>query len=161
MMPGMVEDGVDALVARFRGDACEVRVSPRYEGSPLLECFAGDVVLHLFERTNPYHGGAGAARVIIQPEAERVDRLEPDDPSPLRSTESVAVSALLVSGVVERREDPFLVVDAGVRLVVSSDALPGELRVGDRVRFQSRAPIHGFVLAPERSGAAAATDDLV
>lgn len=161
MMRGMVEEGVDALVARFKGEACDVELSPRYEGSPLLECFAGELVLHLFERTNPYHSGAGKARVIIQPEAERCERLEPDDPAPMHGAEPVALSALAVTGVIQRRDDPFLVVDAGIRLVVAVDVLTPELQVGDRVRFQTRAPVHGFVLAPDRGAGLVATDDLV
>ena len=161
MMRAMVEEGVDAFIARFKAYASDVQVAARYEGSPLLECFAGDLVVHLFERTNPYHAGTGRARVIIQPEAASCVRLEPDDPAPARSAESVALSALAVTGVVALRDDPFLVVDAGIRLVVAFDALPSEVAVGDRVRFQSRPPIHGFVLPPERGGGYVATDDMV
>ena len=161
MMRGMVEEGVDAFIARFKAHACDVQLASRYEGSPLLECFAGDLVLYLFERTNPYHAASGRARVIVHPEAASCTRLDADDPAPARTVESVGASALSVSGVVDVREDPFLIVDAGVRLVVAVDALPAELAVGDRVRFESRAPVHGFVLPPERGGAHVATDDLV
>jgi len=161
MMPGMVEDGVDALVARFRAHAADVVVTARVEGSPLLECLTEEVVLHLFERTGPYLVAGGPARVIVQPETATLTRLEADDPSPIRSLEVTAVSAIAASGVVRACDAPFVVVDAGLPLVVAVDTLPADLREGDRVRFQSRAPLHGFVLPPERRGGGLSPDEQV
>jgi len=161
MMPTMIEDGVDALVTRFKAHATDVEVVARFEGSPLLECLAGDIVLQLFERTGPYLARSGSVRVIVQPEAATWERLPSDDPAPVRSLEVVGVSAIHASGVVVRRDDPFLVIDAGIALVVACASLDAEVTSGDRVRFESRSPIHGFVLPQSRTGAQIATDDLV
>lgn len=160
-MRTVIEEGVDALVARFKGHAADVEFTARVEGSPLLECLAGDVVLQLFERTGPYLARTGRGRVIVQAEAARCDRVAADDPGPRRSLEVTSVSGVKASGVVVRRDPPFLVVDAGVPLVVAFDALPDDVAVGDRVGFDSRAPVHGFVLPTTSSRVAVATDDLV
>lgn len=161
MMPGMVEEGVDALIERFKQHANEVSVASRYEGSPLIECLVGEHVLYLFERTNPYLSPAGAARVIVQPEAARCERLDPADAHASHRLEAVGHSAIVASGTVVQRDDPFLVVDAGVRLVVSFDELPDDVAAGDQVRFESRAPVHGFVLPPRRTQTQVSTDELV
>ncbi len=157
----MIEDGVDALVSRFSVHAAAVELTARVEGSPLLECLTADLVLHVFERTGPYLVAGGPARVIVQPETETLTCLDGDDPAPLRSIEVTAVSMITASGIVRSCEAPFVVVDAGLPLVVAVDRWPAALHEGDRVRFQSRAPVHGFVLPPERRGAALATDDQV
>ena len=157
----MFEDGVDALVARFSAHAASVELASRVEGSPLLECLADGVVLHVFERTGPYLAALGPARVIVQPETATLTRLEVDDPAPERSIEVTAVSAVTACGVVRLREDPFVVVDAGLPLVVAVDELPDGVQAGDRVRFQSRPPLHGFVLPPQAGRVTVPTDDLV
>jgi hypothetical protein len=161
MMPGMIEDGVDTLVARFARHAANVRLAARVEGSPLLECLADTFVLHVFERTGPYLVAGGPARVILQPETDTLETMAEGDPAPVHALEVTAVSAIAVHGVVQVRDDPFVVVDGGVPLVVSVDRIPVGLRQGQRVRFQSRSPVHGFVLPPEARRAALSTDDLV
>jgi hypothetical protein len=161
MMRRMFEDGVDALIARFSPHAAEVQLTARVEGSPLLECLADGVVLQVFERTGPYLVGLGRARVIVQPETATLTLLEEDDPAPERSVEVTAVSAIAVCGVIRLRDDPFVVVDAGLPLVVAVDELPDRAQAGQRVRFQSRSPLHGFVLAPEGRRPSIPTDDLV
>ena len=159
MMLAMVEDGMDSLVARFAAHAATVEVSARVEGSPLLECVTDDLILHVFERTGPYLAARGPARVIIQPETASLTRLEHVPEATERQIEVVAVSEFHVQGTVTMRDDPFVVVDAGIPLVVSVDDVPADLRVGDAVRFQSRAPVHGFVLPPERQAAPTLTPD--
>ncbi|TVR91866.1 MAG: hypothetical protein EA416_08765 [Trueperaceae bacterium] len=161
MMPNMIEDGVDAFIARFSAQAASVEVASRVEGSPLLECLTDDAVLYLLERTGPYVVSRGRARVIVQPETATLVRLDPDDLGPLRHLESLGVGVLVASGVVRSLDTPFVVVDAGVPLVVAADVAPDDLALGDRVRFQSRAPVHGFVLAPKRDRESVRTDDLV
>jgi hypothetical protein len=79
----------------------------------------------------------------------------------VRHVESLGGGVLVAAGVVVSLEAPFVVVDAGTPLVVAADAMPADLAVGDRVRFQSRAPVHGFVLPPLRDRGAVRTDDLV
>ena len=161
MMPDMIEDGVDAFIARFSAQAASVEVASRVEGSPLLECLTDDAVLYLLERTGPYAVSRGPARVVVQPETATLVRLDPGDPGPLRHVESLGVGVLVATGVVRSLEPPFVVVDAGMPLVVAADVVPDGLAVGDRVRFQSRAPVHGFVLPQERDRASVQTDDLV
>ncbi len=150
---------MDSLVTRFAAHAATVEVSARVEGSPLLECVADDLILHVFERTGPYLAQRGPARVIIQPETASLARIEDGPAVPERRVEVVAVSLVHAQGTVTLREDPFVVVDAGIPLVVSADDVPDDLRVGDAVRFQSRAPVHGFVLPPARQAAPALTPD--
>ncbi len=159
MMLAMVEDGMDSLVARFAAHAATVEVSARVEGSPLLECVTDDLILHVFERTGPSLAPRGPARVIVQPETASLTRLEPGPEAPERRIEVVALSVVHVQGIVTVRDDPFVVVDAGIHLVVSVDEVPDGVRVGDAVRFQSRAPLHGFVLPPERKTAPALAPD--
>lgn len=161
MMPGMIEDGVDALVARFAAHATTVEVASRVEGSPLLECLTDAAVLYLLERTGPYLAPRGTARVIVQPETSQLVRVEADDPAAARHVEALGAGRLVASGHVVAVEPPFVVVDAGIPLVVAVEALPDGLAVGERVRFQSRAPVHGFVLPATRDRAALRTDDLV
>ncbi len=161
MMRGMVEDGVDALMTRFAGHAAVVEVGARVEGSPLLECVADEVVLHVLDRTGPYLAERGPARVIIQAETAALERVELVEGALERHVEVVAVSAIIASGVVLLREDPFVVVDAGLPFVVTADELPDDLALGERVRFESRAPIHGFVLPPERRRSEIAPDEQV
>lgn len=161
MMRAMVEDGMDSLVARFAAHAATLEVSARVEGSPLLECVSDDLILHLFERTGPYVAPRGPARVIVQPETASLTRLEPGAEAPERRVEVVAVSVVHVQGIVTVRDDPFVVVDAGIPLVVSVDEVPDDVREGDAVRFKSRAPLHGFVLPPERKVPELAPDDQV
>jgi hypothetical protein len=161
MMPDMIEDGVDAFISRFAAQAASVEVASRVEGSPLLECLTDDAVVYLLERTGPYAVTRGRARVVVQPETAALVRLDPTDPGPLRHLESLGGGVLVASGLVRSLDAPFVVVDAGVPLVVAADVEPHDLAVGDRVRFQSRAPVHGFVLPPERDRLAVRTDDLV
>lgn len=161
MMPDMIEDGVDAFISRFAAQAASIEVASRIEGSPLLECLTDDAVLYLLERTGPYAVSRGRARVIVQPETATLVRLDPGDPGPLRHVESLGVGALVATGVVRSLEVPFVVVDAGIPLVVAADVTPQDLVVGDRVRFQSRAPVHGFALPPVRDRVPERTDDLV
>lgn len=161
MMPDMIEDGVDALVARFAAYATTVEVASRVEGSPLLECLTDTTVLYLMERTGPYLAPRGVSRVIVQPDTALLVRVETDDPAPERHVEAQGAGRLVAGGLVVAIDPPFVVVDAGFPLVVAADVRPDDLATGDRVRFQSRAPVHGFVLPPVRDRVAIRTDDLV
>ncbi len=157
----MIEDGVDALVARFTAHATNVEVASRVEGSPLLECLTDAAVLYLLERTGPYLAPRGVARVIVQPDTQQLVRVASDDPAPPRHVEALGAGRLVASGLVIAIDPPFVVVDAGIPLVVAVEALPEDLATGERVRFQSRAPVHGFVLPPTRDRGVVRTDDLV
>jgi hypothetical protein len=148
MMPGVLEESVEAFVGRFRDAAAEVTLTGHVEGDPLRECLVAGVVLQVFERTGPYLVASGPARVILHPECDAVEVVTLPSAESGREVEVVGVSRLRASGVVVERDDPFLVVDAGVPLVVAvTDGVP-EIGVGTHVRFTSRAPVHGFVLPP-------------
>jgi hypothetical protein len=158
MMRLVLEDSVEGFVSRFRSVAVEVAVAGRVEGDPLLECIIDGRALHVFERTGPYLVRGTSARIILHVECDEVAAV---DAAEDKHFEVVGVSALSVHGVVRQREDPFLVVDAGVPLVVGLTGPMPDLTVGGSVRFTSRAPVHGFVLPGASVRAAADHDDLV
>lgn len=141
----MLEDSPEGFASRWSRYAAEVELFPRTEGNPLIECRAGDVMLQLFERTGPYLSRPGARRVIIHPLTDAVERLEPGvEPTLLAN----GISSLQAQGTVVATEGEFLVVDAGVPLVVGVRGEPlSGLRVGDSVRVDCPAPVHGFVLS--------------
>jgi hypothetical protein len=159
MMPAVLEESVEAFVARFRRAAAQVVLSSHVEGSPLLECLVAGHALHLFERTGPYLARVGPASVIVHAEC---DAVEPVTEEGAPRIEVVGVSSVVCEGIVLERDDPFLVVDVGAPIVVGVSAPLGAVAVGDRVRFASRPPLHGFVLPrPSASATPRHQDDLV
>lgn len=158
MMRGVLEDSVEGFVLRFRSAAADVALGGHVEGSPLLECVVGGVAIDVFERTGPYLARSGAARVILHVECEGVERLAPDAPVRLEVT---GVSALRVDAAVVSADEPFLVLDAGFPLVVGVTGAFPEVRAGDVVRVEARAPVHGFVLPRPTARAPASLDDQV
>lgn len=141
----MLEDSPEGFASRWARYAAEVELFPRTEGSPLLECKAGSAMLQLFERTGPYLSRPGAKRVIIHPLADAVERV-PSDTVPTLAANGI--SSLQAQGTVLAVEGEFVVVDAGVPLVVGlRGELPDGLAVGESVRFDSPAPVHGFVIS--------------
>ncbi len=59
------------------------------------------------------------------------------------------------------RDDPFLIVDVGVPLVIGVTTPIPELAVGEVVRFATRPPIHGFVLPNAAARIPASSDEQV
>lgn len=145
-------------MTRWRTYAADAYVFPHLEGTPLLEVRAGGAILQVLERTGPYGSAPGRARVILNP---TVRRLEPGgEAEPGLAT--AGIGALAACGPVLLREGNMVVVDAGVPLVVGvEEPLPDDLAIGDRVRFESRPPIHGFVVPSPRRGPAGQADDAV
>jgi hypothetical protein len=143
----MFEESVESFVAAWRAHAAPVELFSGVEGTPLLECMAAGKVFHLFERTAPYSAPVGPARVIIHPVTEALEPL----PSAQRSLEVLGISRLRARGQLVHWRPPFAVVDVGVPLVVGLfNALPAGMPLGEYVRFDSQAPVHGFVLPTER-----------
>ncbi len=161
MMQAVFEESVEGFVTRFRASAAEVTLAGRLEGSPLLECLVDGVAVHVFERTGPYLAASGPARVILNLECDALERLDGEPDVRTSRIEVVGVSALAVDGVVRECDEPFLVVDAGTTLVVGMTGAFPDVGIGDRVRFVSRAPVHGFVLPRTAARTTSAADDQV
>lgn len=150
----MVEESPEAFVNRWRRHTAEVELFARTEGSPMLECRSGDLILQLFERTGPYQSRPGTAHVIINPVIEELSVVSGDEPVAPPQTECLGVSRLRANGTVLERDGRTLVVDAGLPLVVSSfEKLPEAVQAGTNVRLTSIAPVHAFVVADHVSTA--------
>ena len=142
----MVEESPESFISKWRRHAAQVELFAHTEGSPLLECGFGDVVMQLFERTGPYQSRPGAALVIINPVIEELRVMSGPQQAP--HVESVGLSRIRLIGTIVERDGRSLVVQAGVPLVVSSlTGLPEEARVGAEVSVTSIAPVHAFVVA--------------
>lgn len=146
----MIEDSPEGFISRWGEYAASVELFPHTEGSPLLECRAGEALVQLFERTGPYLARPGPARVIIHPVAERVERVaEGEDDRP--GVEVTGVSRIEACGTVVAVDGQLVVVDAGVPLVVAALERPERaFSAGEVVWFASRAPVHGFVIFEDR-----------
>lgn len=146
----MIEDGPDSFTQQWRRFAAEATLFGRPEGSPLLEIEVAGVVLQLLERTNPYLGMPGRARVLVQPSTDDLEVCGDGDEGTM--LEVPWRGALRAQGPVLHREGRLLVVDAGTPLVVDVRGLAdGDgPRPGAHVRFMAMPPIHGFVLPRER-----------
>lgn len=159
----MIEDSPETFVQRWRPFAAEARLFARTEGSPLLEAEVGGAVLQLFERTNPYVGEPGSARVVVHPVVERIERADEAGAPGAggKRMEVPARGALTAVGPVLMRDDALLVVDAGAPLVVAAvTAPPDDIGPGAWVRFTAEPPIHAFVLPKPRSTAPSPDDAL-
>lgn len=142
----MVEESPESFISKWRRHAAQVELFAHTEGSPMLECRAGDVIMQLFERTGPYQSRPGTALVIINPVIEELTVLGEQLEEP--HVESLGVSRIRLTGVIIERDGRNLVVQAGLPLVVSSlDRLPEAARVGASVNITSIAPVHAFVVA--------------
>ena len=152
MLPAMIEDGPEAFVKRWGTYAGDAVLFARPEGSPLLEAGVAGTVVQLLERTNPYLAAPGAARLLVNPTAVRI---EATDEAPPRLTVP-SRGALEGAGRVVEREGRVAVIDAGwpVVLALPSDGADDAVE-GAWVRFEADPPIHGFVLPPERRSAPA------
>lgn len=151
----MFEESVESFITQWRPYAADITLFPRTEGSPLLECRAGDAIFGVLERTGPYAAPPGAAKLIlhvmtesVQVSDEQVQALEVSGPSRLSAT-----------GVVLLRQGQMVVVNAGVPLVVGSfSVLPDDLAAGAWVRLSTLPPVHGFLVPRVLRSTLAATD---
>lgn len=141
----MIEDGPDAFMKRWREYASDAVLFARAEGSPLLEAEVGGTVVQLFERTNPYLGSPGAARVLVNPTATLIE------PTADETRELVVPTRGTVAGCgrVVATEGRIVVVDAGTPIVLACEqaSLAEVATIGAWVRFEAALPIHGFVVS--------------
>ena len=143
----VIEESVESFILQFKPYAADVEILPHIEGSPLLECLVAGKILHLMERTAPYISVAGRAKVILNAVSESVSATE----ETTKAFSAPVLGRLKAQGVVLEREQRVLVIDASVPLVVSSFSdIPPEIAPGDWIKFESLAPIHGFVMQPEK-----------
>jgi len=143
----MVEESPESFISKWRRYAAQVELFAHTEGSPMLECRVGDVIMQLFERTGPYQSRPGTALVIINPVIEWLT-VSPGEPLEEPRVESLGLSRLRVTGTIVERDGRNLVVQAGLPLVVSSlERLPEAAQVGATVSLTSIAPVHAFVVA--------------
>lgn len=157
----MIEDSVEGFVARWRGHAVRATAFARAEGSPLLELGIGEAVVQTFERTGPYLAPTGAVRVVLHAMTHGFDPAAPDE----RRLEGAGLGRLELAGAVIERDGALVVIDAGHPVVVGLDDPAGEAvppGVGAWVSCVSLAPVHAFVLPPERTSVVGVpTDELV
>jgi hypothetical protein len=140
-----MEDSIESFIAQFKPYAATVQLLSKVEGSPLLECVAGQKVLHLLERTGPYTSRPGKAQVILNPMAESLQKTDLAE----KSFTITAVSRLKAHGLVLERSENVVIIDAGIPLVVSLFNDTHQVNLGDYVKFESLPPIHGFVVPKE------------
>jgi hypothetical protein len=145
----MFEESPEAFIARWRAYAAPATIFSRVEGDPLLEFATAGVILQALDRTGPYTAGVAPALLLINPVAEQV-RIQAG------SEESIDVTGIArarVRGRIIHREDPFLIVQAGVPFVLGVLAeLQPELQEGVHVEFDIQPPLHAFVLDGDRHG---------
>jgi hypothetical protein len=146
----MFEDSVEGFIVRWQHYAANVELFSYTEGSPLIECKADKAILHIFERTGPYHIEPGLAKVVLNPTVEDVQLSRAQE----RRMDVIGISRVRIGGLVLSHEAPFIIVDAGVPLVVSVQGdLPTLPIEGTWVSCESIAPVHGFVLPRVKAGA--------
>ncbi len=162
----MIEDSVEGFIARWRAYATEGTAFARAEGSPLLEVAVGHTIVQTLERTGPYGAPTGPIRLILH---AMTDALTPAA-SEQRSLSAVGLGRLELTGTVVAREGAVAVVDAGAPVVVGiddgrvggADLLDQDVdgpEVGAWVTCASFAPLHAFVLPPERARSAVPPPD--
>ncbi|MEF2279535.1 hypothetical protein V3W47_14635 [Deinococcus sp. YIM 134068] len=139
------------FASRYEPYAASGLLYPQREGSPLLEFASGGRVLYLFDRSGPYRGRPGPARVVVhgvldsQGEGPRV--LTADETGRARE----ALTVVGVSGVegvgqllaVSRR---VWVVRARLPLVLATFGELPAAQVGAWATFRTVPPLHGFLV---------------
>lgn len=135
-----LEDSPQAFARAHAEHAAPAVLLPGREGSPLLECVLGDTVLYLLCRLGPYPP-QGPARVLVHAVAAR---LAPSDDAP-----ELTVGRSRLSGVaplLARPGERLLVLGVGFPLLLALPWGVTELANAPAYRFDTEAPLHGFVL---------------
>jgi hypothetical protein len=157
----VIEESVEGFVARWRTHAVRATAFARAEGSPLLELGIGDAVLQTLERTGPYLAPTGPVRVVLHAMTRGFEPAGQGE----RRLAGAGLGRLELAGAVVERDGPLVVIDAGYPVVVGLDDPAGEALppgVGTWVGCVSLAPVHAFVLPPERARVdGLPTDELV
>ncbi len=140
-----MEDSIESFIAQFKSYAVTVDLLPKIEGSPLLECVAGQKVIHLLERTGPYLSRPGKTQVIVNPSIETLQTSTFTE----KSFQVTSLSRLKAQGLVLDRSQDTLIVDVGIPLVVSLLNNDQVADLGSYISFESVPPIHGFIVPKE------------
>ena len=139
----MFEESVEGFVAQWKPYAARALLFAHTEGSPLLECRVGGVLLSVFDRTGPYDAPPGEAQLIIHPVAERVRQTK----ERRKEIEVLSASRIRARGLVLVRQGRMVVLDAGAPLVVGVfGGLGDDVALGGWLELESLAPVHGFVV---------------
>jgi len=144
-----LESSETEFAATYAAHAAEGLLYPQREGSPLLEFAAAGRVLYLFDRTGPYSGRPGPARVVVHgvldPRATR--RLDLAGAEETEVLGVVGVSGVEGRGQVQSVGRRVWVVQARLPLVLAAfEPLP-PVQPGDWVAFRTLPPLHGFVVS--------------
>jgi hypothetical protein len=142
----MLESSVEEFVSRYRERAATGTLYPQAEGSPLMEFSSAGRVLYLYDRSGPYAVRPGPARVIVHGVLDEGGlNVLPAASAADEDLHLLGVSRLEGVGEVLEVARHLLVVRARLPLVLGSFGLLPPLGVGDWVRFQTQAPLHGFI----------------
>ena len=146
-MSTVIEDSVESFITQFKPYAADLELLPGIEGASLVACIAKGKILHFLERTNPYLAHINRANIILNPSVKGVN----EETSGPKHFEPYTTSAVKAKGIVLERQLNALVIDAGIPFVVTSfEPIKEAIRSGDWISFESFAPIHGFILQPEK-----------
>lgn len=144
-----LESSETEFASRYGAFAAEGTLYAQREGSPLLEFSAGGRVLYLFDRSGPYVGRPGPARVVVHGVLDPAGThlLSPPETAAARETLTVVgVSGVEGVGEVLDVARRVWVVRARVPLVLAAfEPLP-PARVGEWVAFRTQPPLHGFLV---------------
>ena len=144
-----LESSETEFASRYGAFAAQGTLYAQREGSPLLEFSTGGRVLYLFDRSGPYAGRPGPARVVVHgvldPAATRV--LPREEAAAAHETLTVVgISGVEGVGEVLDVARRVWVVRARMPLVLAAfEPLP-PVRVGEWVAFQTQPPLHGFLI---------------
>ncbi len=112
-MRNVVEDSVDGFIQTWKSFSTRVRLFPKVEGSPLLECQVTNSILHLLDRTGPYASTSGEVEVIIN----ATGVIHAWQSTGAREFEVKTISHLKGTGEVLAISNYIMVVDIGLPLV--------------------------------------------
>ncbi|WP_110888497.1 hypothetical protein [Deinococcus yavapaiensis] len=141
----VLESSAEEFTTRYAAHAAQGVLYPGVEGSPLLEFEAGGVVLYLFDRSGPYAALPGPARMVVHAVAKVLEVVGSGEES--ESLTTTGISSVEGVGYVVQVSRNVCVVQARVPLVLGSFTALSQLSVGDWVRFDSEAPLHGFLIS--------------
>lgn len=142
----MLESSVEEFVSRYRERAASGTLYPQAEGSPLMEFSSAGRVLYLYDRSGPYAVRPGPARVIVHGVlTEGGLEVLAEGGSQGEDLHLQGVSAVDGVGEVLEVSRQLLVVRARLPLVLGQFGPLPLLKPGDWVRFQTQAPLHGFI----------------
>ncbi|MCH2667898.1 MAG: hypothetical protein MKZ59_08020 [Deinococcales bacterium] len=157
-MRNVFEDSVDGFIQTWKSFSTRVRLFPKVEGSPLLECQVTNSILHLLDRTGPYASTSGEVEVIIN----ATGVIHAWQSTGAREFEVKTISHLKGTGEVLAISNDIMVIDIGFPLVFGPEkGIPNGVAEGSNVSVETFPPIHGFVVSVVRDSEPIDEDQLV